>query len=239
MIVLPETSTRVAPSGIGTSASEPTASIRPLVMSSVACSGGARPVPSITRAPVRTTVGGACASEDCNGKPCENQQPAQGKPPPAPLRHAASCRFLASFSQPYPRTLYVKAPHGSSERVRTQTVATAALCFAATDDSVRSCPGLSGNTRTAQAPVGKDRCTTLHAERCLALVQHCSRAGQRSCVRRPVCIASSSARSPTHLARRCRRISEDATQVSGAAASTPSLLIRRLGVPATSRSRPK
>jgi hypothetical protein len=45
-----------APSGMVTAACDPAASIRPFRMISVACSIGARPVPSMSRAPVSTIV---------------------------------------------------------------------------------------------------------------------------------------------------------------------------------------
>ncbi len=65
MIVLPDMSTRVAPAGILTAAAVPTASMRPLLMTTVAPSRGGRPVPSITRAPVSAIAApaGACANE--------------------------------------------------------------------------------------------------------------------------------------------------------------------------------
>ena len=70
IMVLPETSTRVAPGGIWTAAAGPTAWTWPLAMTSVACSMGALPVPSMSRAPVSATVAlGACASERWEANP--------------------------------------------------------------------------------------------------------------------------------------------------------------------------
>src|SRR5262249_13455651 len=65
MIVLPERSTRVAPDGILTAVGTPTASMKPLFRTIVPCWSGARPVPSMIRAPViamTPEVVGACAS---------------------------------------------------------------------------------------------------------------------------------------------------------------------------------
>src|SRR5215470_2459792 len=59
MIVLPATFTIVAPAGGITVADGPMAVIRPLVTTIVACSIGAAPVPSITRAPVNAITPGA------------------------------------------------------------------------------------------------------------------------------------------------------------------------------------
>ena len=46
----------VAPAGTCTAAGAPTAWIRPLLTSTVACSSGGRPVPSMTRAPTRAVT---------------------------------------------------------------------------------------------------------------------------------------------------------------------------------------
>src|SRR6185503_12900897 len=59
MIVLPAALTTVAPAGGMTLADGPTAVMRPLVTTMVACSSGALPVPSITRAPVKAMTPGA------------------------------------------------------------------------------------------------------------------------------------------------------------------------------------
>src|SRR4030095_10923809 len=67
MIVLPATFTTVAPAGGVTVVDGPMAVIRPLVTTMVACSIGAAPVPSMTRAPVKAITPGAgtcaCARE--------------------------------------------------------------------------------------------------------------------------------------------------------------------------------
>src|SRR5688572_23507495 len=65
-IVLPDTSTRTVSAAGLTDVAPLTASMRPFRMTTVARSRGARPVPSITRAPDSTTVPpvGACASGD-------------------------------------------------------------------------------------------------------------------------------------------------------------------------------
>src|SRR5258705_2172214 len=59
IIVLPATCTIVAPAGGMTLADGPIAVILPLVMTMVACSIGALPVPSMTRAPVNAMTPGA------------------------------------------------------------------------------------------------------------------------------------------------------------------------------------
>src|SRR5262245_50263099 len=59
MIVLPATLTTVAPAGGITVADGPMGVIRPLVTTIVACSIGAAPVPSMTRAPVNAITPGA------------------------------------------------------------------------------------------------------------------------------------------------------------------------------------
>src|SRR5262245_64156190 len=59
IIVLPVTLTTVAPAGGITVADGPMAVIRPLVTTMVACSIGAAPVPSMTRAPVKEITPGA------------------------------------------------------------------------------------------------------------------------------------------------------------------------------------
>src|ERR1700737_4140254 len=64
MVGLPGRAIRVAPAGTFTAAEAPTATMRPLLTTSVARSRGALPVPSVTRAPVSATVpgAGACAN---------------------------------------------------------------------------------------------------------------------------------------------------------------------------------
>src|SRR5262245_42119033 len=64
MIVLPARSTRVAPDGILTTVGKPMASLQPLLRPIVPGGSGARPLPSMIRAPViamTPEVVGACA----------------------------------------------------------------------------------------------------------------------------------------------------------------------------------
>src|SRR5258705_9199082 len=67
MTVLPARLTRVAPAGTRTSAARPTAVKRLPVTMNVAFSIGARPSPTMTRAPSKAmTPAGACASIDAD-----------------------------------------------------------------------------------------------------------------------------------------------------------------------------